>query len=115
LTGHQDLFPVGLILQGPQRSLLEVDGAIFVDSSAFEKEALAAGRQWMESLGKEIWAIGPLEDLSSTAPTKIDAQPISSSGEDTNALAFLDKMHAKHGASAVVYVRMFSALSALNG
>jgi hypothetical protein len=111
MTRKQDLFPIGLLLQDLYRVLLKVDGAFFATFSAFEEQSLTAGRQWLEGLGKEAWAIGPLDDMPSAATSAAGTQPTARSGEDTDTLAFLDKMHAVHGAHAVVFVRVVPVLS----
>jgi hypothetical protein len=95
-----------VFLLGVHRFTLSTDGVIMVSSSAFEGESSAAGRQWLEGNGKDLYMVGPLENAPPSATLKSEpgkgSQP--SSPEDAEVLAFLDRMYSTSGAFSTLFV-----------
>jgi hypothetical protein len=101
-------FPVAIASQYWHRNTLACDDVIAVTTSAFEAESIKAARGWFDSMGKDSFVVGPLEDVpASMATTNGSAvtknKPVSQ--DDAQILEFLDDMHAKHGPNSVIYVR----------
>jgi hypothetical protein len=60
----------------------------------------------MQSLGKDLWTVAPLEDAPAPAIASIpggEAPPRAE--EDAGVLGFPDHMHENHGSRSVIFVR----------
>jgi hypothetical protein len=95
-----------VFLLGVHRFMLSTDGVIMVSSSAFEGESIAAGRQWLEGNGKDLYMVGPLENAPPSATLRSEPGKKSQPGspEDAEVLAFLDRMHSTSGARSTLFV-----------
>jgi hypothetical protein len=95
-----NMSPVGF-LTAARNNVTGSNGMIIVASSAFERESIVAGRQWLAGMGQDVWTVGPLED---TPP--ITAVDVSGSKhvEDSKILGFLDQMEERCGSRSVIYV-----------
>jgi hypothetical protein len=106
-----------IFLLGAHRALLDADGVVVASFSAFEPEAMLAGRKWFAEDGHDLWAVGPLEDAPPVAATLLPGREAPQhSDEDTKILAFLDDMKRTRGTHSVIFVRrspLFSWSSSL--
>jgi hypothetical protein len=93
-----------LFIQGVHRFMLSSDGLINVSCSAFEGESIAAGRHWLEGIGKDLWVVGPLENAPPAAKGEPDEELPPMTADDAQVLAFLDRMHAKTGDRSTLFV-----------
>jgi hypothetical protein len=104
----QNVFPISpaMIVKDGHTFCTTSDGLLVVSSSAFEDASINAGRQWLEGLGKQLFVVGPLEDvpLAATAKASITEAP-KDAGEDATILGFLGDMEQKHGPRSVIFVR----------
>jgi hypothetical protein len=90
---------------GLHQKVLAADGMAVVSSSAYERESLQIGRKWLSDLGKDLWVIGPLEDVPPAATANVPGGEVPQhTAEDVNILGFLDKMKELHGTHSVIYV-----------
>jgi hypothetical protein len=81
------------------------DGMLVVSSSAFEGASIDAGRQWLEGLSRQLYVVGPLEDVPLAATAKAPgAEAPKHAEEDAKILGFLDDMEQKHGPRSVIFV-----------
>jgi hypothetical protein len=84
---------------------------LVVSSSAFEGASIDAGMQWLEGLGKQIYVVGPLEDVPAAATAKAPgAEAPKHAEEDAKILGFLDDMEQKHGLRSVIFVGLLFLL-----
>jgi hypothetical protein len=104
----QNVFPISpaMIVKDGHTFCTTSDGLLVVSSSTFEDASISAGRQWLEGLGKQLFVVGPLEDvpLAATAKAPITEAP-KHAGEDAKILGFLGDMEQKHGPRSVIFVR----------
>jgi hypothetical protein len=77
------------------------NGMIIVASSAFERESIVAGRQWLAALGQDVGTVGPLEDTPPITTADVSG---GKHIEDTKILEFLDQMEKHYGSRSVIYV-----------
>jgi hypothetical protein len=114
LTPSQLNFPVSpaVIIQGSHRLLKESDGVLAVSISAYEPGCIDASRDWLKSIGKDLWIVGPLDDVPASATRTIRGGEVPRrKAEDTKILSFLDLMQAEYGDRSVVVVSTFRVQS----
>jgi hypothetical protein len=92
-----------LVIKDCHRFVLAADGVVVVATSAFERGSIDAGRAWLAHHRKDLWAVGPLEDVlpAMTAPVH-DMEGSHDQGHSVS--AFLDQMEQTHGADSVIFV-----------
>jgi hypothetical protein len=102
----QDNYPVplGLIVQHWHNTFVACDGLMAVTASTFEKGSIDAWRIWLNSSGKDLYTVGPLESVAAQEGLLPAAKQYGSSQQDADVLNFLDRMLEKHGSRSVIYV-----------
>jgi hypothetical protein len=107
LTPAQLNFPFSpaIIFQGSHKLLMDSDGLLTVSVSAYEPGCINAGREWLKSLGKDLWVVGPLDSVPSADTQTIPgAEAPQHTAEDAKIISFLDQMKAEHGEHSVIVV-----------
>jgi hypothetical protein len=101
-----------LLIKGYHRFVLASDGLVIASSAAVESGSVRVAREWLRSLGKDLWTVAPLEDVPARATAKVPgSEAPQHADEDAKILGFLDDMHAKHGDRSVIFVRAALPLS----
>ncbi|KAJ3980906.1 hypothetical protein F5890DRAFT_1557276 [Lentinula detonsa] len=81
-----------------QKYMRMTDGTFCVSSSVYEPEAMNAARQWMNSIGKPWYPVGPLSLPELTLPTRAHDE------KELQVISFLDKMQAMFGKQSVFFI-----------
>ncbi|KIK52855.1 glycosyltransferase family 1 protein [Collybiopsis luxurians FD-317 M1] len=74
------------------------DGAFCVSSSVFEAEAIKASKEWMESMGKYWYTVGPLSLPDLLPPTKAHDET------EFSVISFLNRMQSEFGKGSVLFI-----------
>jgi hypothetical protein len=94
-----------VFLRGAHSALVDADGVLVATSSAFEAESINASRKWLAETGKQIWVVGPLEDVPPSVTTNIPGNEVPQhTEEDAKILGFLNDMLRNHGTRSVILV-----------
>ncbi|KIK52853.1 glycosyltransferase family 1 protein [Collybiopsis luxurians FD-317 M1] len=86
-----------LFLAG-QKYMRITDGTLCVSSSIYEPEALEAAKNWMESMGKQWYTVGPLSLPDSLPPTKAFDE------KELLVISFLNRMQSEFGDQSVLFI-----------
>ncbi|KAF5368679.1 hypothetical protein D9757_010227 [Collybiopsis confluens] len=86
-----------LFLAG-QKYMRITNGTFCVSSSVYETEAIQVAKEWMKSMGKEWYTIGPLSLPDSVPPTQAHDK------KELSVINFLNEMQSKFGNKSVLFI-----------
>ncbi|KAF5386435.1 hypothetical protein D9757_005829 [Collybiopsis confluens] len=81
-----------------QRNMRKIDGTLCVSSSVYEPEAMAACKEWSNSIGQEWYPVGPLSLPDSFPSTQAHDE------KERAVISFLNKMQLGFGDRSVLYI-----------
>ncbi|KAF5368678.1 hypothetical protein D9757_010226 [Collybiopsis confluens] len=86
-----------LFLAG-QKYMRNTDGTLCVSSSVYESEAMEVTKEWLRSMKKECYAVGPLSLPDSFSPMQAHDE------KESSAISFLSKMQSEFGERSVLFI-----------
>ncbi|KAH7878440.1 UDP-Glycosyltransferase/glycogen phosphorylase [Lentinula edodes] len=81
-----------------QKYMRMTDGTFCVSSSIYEPEAMNAAKEWLNSIGKAWYSVGPLSLSESMPITQAHDE------KELQVISFLDRMQSAFGARSVFFI-----------